>query len=215
MPGSIARRVDDSFNDGDRESVVKYTDWLLSSMNTISQNLRRIATLILLLVVVFELIVQSPKVEVSIGAFRITRNSAPLTFIPVIVAYLYFQLILDSVKLSELIAAFKAVFEKWSANAASNGLGLFISPAMPIYWNFSMSAPPSVKKRHNKLEDGISILLITTMLLGVLAFEGQAFYLLFNSNLSKDILWFISLCFSFALLLFAGTYYLIYKPMWV
>ena len=210
MRKSIQQRIDDSFDDSDREQVAKYIDWLQASANDTLQNLRRSAALALLLVAIFEVIAQSPKSPVTIAEFRITRDSVVFTFLPAIVAYLYFQLLVNSVRTDRLTSLIEAAFKKWSAKGGANDLHAWIVQMSPLYWNVGMPTSSEFQGRADRLEDGVSQGIVIAILFGVLAFEGQAYYILFNPELSKNVLWFISVCISFSLLLFASLYAISY-----
>jgi hypothetical protein len=201
MPTDIGKRVSDSFDDKDYERVTKYMDWILSSMTAINQNVQRRTAAMLLLIAVFEVVAQSPKTSISLLGFGIARNSIVFTFIPTIVAYLYFQVMIDTVKADRLVDAIGSVFRKWSPRASANNLEAFLAPPSPLYWNQGIPVSSDFQSKFDRLEDRTSMILILVLFFGVLGFEAHAFYTVFSSNLSKDVLWFINVCISLSLII--------------
>lgn len=213
MAESLSERVKHSFGESDHvhtdqgdhchEDVTKYCDWLLDSMKSSSQNLRRMVTLILLLVGVFEVIAQSPKVRVSLGAFQVNRNSIVFVFLPALIAYLYLQTILDSVRVDRTNYTYEAAFKEWSSKASAKGLHWWITPIQPAYWNIGARPKPTFKNTHDSIEKWISWVLWLIILLGVPGFEIQAFHVLSNHGAHA---WGISLIVSSIFLAFALIY---------
>lgn len=214
MAETLGNRVSHSFGESDahvhtvqgdhcHEDVTKYCDWLLDSMKSSSQNLRRMVTLILLLVGVFEVIAQSPSVRVSLGAFQVNRNSIVFVFLPALIAYLYLQVILDSVRVDRTNYTYEAAFQVWSSKASAKGLHWWITPTQPAYWNIGARPKEQFKNIHDHIETAISWVLWVIILLGVPGFEIQAFHVLSSHDAHA---WGISLIVSCIFLLFALTY---------
>jgi hypothetical protein len=210
MAKSYRQRVNDSFSDSDHEDLAKYFDWLLDSFKSASQNIRRTVTLALFLIAIFEIIAQSPKTQINLlQSFQLSRNSLVFTFLPALVAYLYLQMIFDTIRLDRMSYTYEAAFKRWSSKASDNDLDLWISPTQPIYWNIG-GAVSSHRAAYDKIEVFAVYCLWFLILLGVLGFEVQAFYILFNANLSKDIPWFISVSISFSFILCTASYTIAY-----
>src|SRR5277367_2882967 len=102
MNKSFRDRAGDAFDKKDHEDICKYLDWLRANMSEYSQGIRRALTVTLLLVAAFELIIQSPRSRITIASFGISRDSLVLVFIPALVPFLYFQILVDSTRLSAL-----------------------------------------------------------------------------------------------------------------
>jgi hypothetical protein len=210
MTKTQEQKVLDSFDKSDHEDVTKYLDWLLATISGISQNIRRMATIALLLIAIFEIIAQSPSVQFTLGTSHITRNSIVFTFIPAVVAYLYFQVVVDTANLDQASATFQAAFKQWSAKAEENDLQLWVTPSMPAYWNFGVTSKTAFQKSYDRVELSVSVFLTIAILLGTLVFEGLAYDALFSPNLSHNIPWFISVCISFFFLSSAVTHLTLY-----
>jgi hypothetical protein len=183
MARSIQQRVDNSFDNEDRENVAQYLDWLRNSMSECASSLRRTVLIALLLIAAFELIVESPNARIAIGDFEIYKGSIILLFLPLAVACLYIQMTSDSNRLSAMGKAFGYAFEKWSRNGSDNDLQFFIRPAMPIYWAIGEGSERADNRRPGyRIASVASLSLITFITLGAIAFEVQAYILLYQQQ---------------------------------
>jgi hypothetical protein len=194
MTKSIEDRIKASFDEDDKEETLKYMDWINSALLNYCQDVRRNAGFLLLLVAIFELVIGSRKATISIGSFGVSRNSIALTFLPAIVSFLYMQAILDSQKASRLNTIFSIAFKIWSPNASANKLDLYLSQPAPVYWN--MAGGTYNQSKLDKLDDRESVMsytFITAIIFGILAFEAQAYYLLFSTRAPEIIVWAVSL----------------------
>ena len=88
--------IQGSFADADEEKVSKYLDRLYAAISDYTQRIRRDSLLVLLLVSAFELVNNSPGTQFSVASFSIHKGSPVLWFVPAVVAYLFFQIITDS-----------------------------------------------------------------------------------------------------------------------
>lgn len=193
MPEGIEKRFSESFDANDREDIYKYLDWLRSTMSEFSQNVRRLVTITVFLIAVFEVIAQSsPKVGITISSFRIGKGSIALTFIPALVAYLFFQILIDSTRLRIMQKGFASLFKKWNAKAEGGDLDLVVMPPQAIYWSVGGLGHKANVIRSDKVEDVASKILLFAITAGTLLFEYQAYLTLFRRPLTKDIPWFIS-----------------------
>lgn len=209
---SIENRVKESFGKADAGNVSAdagnvsiYLGWILSTLGDYAQNNRRTATLLLFVAAVFELVVYSRNSSISIGSFVVARGSIVFDFAPVLVAYFCLQIIADWNKTDQLLKVYRAVFALWSEKAEENGLDNFLLGSAPLYWNPTggitgrFRAPN--KYRSDRLEIFTTSVIMITILVGVFAFEVQAYYVLFASG-SKLVLWILSLLFT---ALYLGT----------
>lgn len=194
MPKYIYERVQESFKEDDRENIFRYMDWLRSTMQDYTQNMRRIATGALLLVALFELVANSRNSSVSIGSFRIARGTVVFDVLPIVVAYLVLQIIIDVNKVDQLQGVFSEAFKIWSEKAKANDLDLLPHGPVPLYWNPTASMTrPGRDNMHmsDKVDIVASFTLSWGLVLAVLAFEAHAYYILLPSP--PSVLWFISL----------------------
>lgn len=202
MIKNIDQRVQDSFSGAKPEDMAKYMDWLLPTMQSYTQNMRRMATAILLLVAVFEFVAYSRTANLSIESFHISRGSVVFDILPIVVAYLVLQIITDVNKADQLNGAFNVVFKMWSNPAGTNDLdGLLYGPES-LYWSWHTRR---ANKDNRYASDNrawlTSVILSVGLLLGVLGFEANAYYVLFSSAQYpllgiRYLLWGISLGFT-------------------
>lgn len=195
MAKSINDRVKDSFEKDDRENIAKYIDWTRSTLLDYSQNNRRTSTFLLIVAAIFELVAYSRNASINIGSFAISRGSVVLDFMPALVAYFFLQIIADWGKVDQLTKVLKATFQAWSKKAEENDLDVFLLGSVPLYWD-----PQSGRTRSTNLYPADRVQTVATnttmiaILLGILAFEAQAYYVLFVASGSRLALWIISLC---------------------
>jgi hypothetical protein len=194
MPKAIVERVRDSFSGDDRESIAKYVDWARSTLTTYYQNSRRMATLLIIVAAIFELIVYSPNQSVIVASFIVVRGSVVLYFLPVLVAYILYQNCTDSNKSRQLGVIYKEIFKLWSEKAEKNDLDVPLLGPSPLYWNVSLGKGRAENTYpSNKVEIVGSRALTVAIFLGIIYFEGQAYYLLFATTYPRIMLWIISL----------------------
>jgi hypothetical protein len=191
MPKSIERRVHDSFDDHPKKAL-QYSEWLRTSISDYIQNMRRNAAVLLLLVAIFELVLNSRNAEISIGSFHVSKGSVVLTFIPAVVGYLYLEVVLDSQRIDQVNTAFRTAFEVWSVKARAEDLNEFMYGPQPTYWTSLLSGGRNIY-RVDTINDITSIIFAIGLLVGVLLYEGQAYSALFPSHASSFITWSISL----------------------
>ena len=104
MTKSPKDRIKDSFSKDDRESIAKYLDWARSAILDYCQALRRSATILVIVVAIFELIAYSKNQTISVGSFVIARNSIVFLFLPVLVAYFFLQIMADHNRVNQLLS---------------------------------------------------------------------------------------------------------------
>jgi hypothetical protein len=198
MAKSINDRVKDSFEKDDREDISKYLDWTRSTLLDYSQSNRRTATFLIIVVAIFELVAYSRNASISIGSFAISRGTVILDFMPALAAYFFLQVIADWGKVNQLTKVLKATFQAWSKKAEENDLDVFLLGSVPLYWD-----PQSGYTKATNIYPADRVQTVATnttmvvILLGILAFEAQAYYVLFVTSGSRLTLWIISLCITF------------------
>jgi len=97
-----------------REDMVHKMEWLRSTIGELTQSLRRTVTLALLLMAIFELVIGSRALTLSVGSFTISSGSIVIFFIPAVISYLYLQLKYDTRQLQYLQKEFVYMFHTWS-----------------------------------------------------------------------------------------------------
>jgi len=189
------QRISNTFDNNDHDDIARYLDWLRNTIADCVTGLRKEVLLALLLMVIFELILKSPGVRINLGSFEIVKGSIVLQFIPALVAFLFFQIIVDSARLFTLRRVFGTAFSKWSNEGHVDDLDFFILPNMPVYWDI---AGGSESRINRPLARNVELIAATffmfLILFGLISFEAQAYYLLYRQPSSSQILWLISAC---------------------
>lgn len=194
MTKKLKDRIFDSFEDNDRDSAKQYLEWLNSKISDVCAQGRRSATLLIFVIVAFEFLIGSPRSRFNLAGFSVTRDSVVLQFIPALAAYLILQVIVDTERLGNLRDAFVHTFARWSPAGEENDLDAVIRPVDPLYWNVAWGARAENRRAIDQTGHRISTILQAVIALGILAFEAQAYYLLFPSSaISRYILWALSL----------------------
>jgi hypothetical protein len=207
---SILDLIQGSFADADEEKVSKYLDRLYAAISDYTQNIRRDSLLVLLLVTAFELVNSSPGSQFSVASFSFHKGSVVLQFVPAVVAYLFLQIITDSIRLADMGFAFRRLFRRWLGGGGRGegylGTGGFIMPATPLYWTIKQSLPSTdtIQHRRYALQYWASSWFTGVLVAGILAFEAHAYYVLYSGQFTHDILWLISLCFTLVCLVISA-----------
>jgi hypothetical protein len=209
---NILDLISDSVANTGEEKVPKYLDQLYAAISDYTQKIRRDSLLVLVLVAAFELVNSSPDTKFSVASFSFNKGSIVLQFVPAVVAYLFLQIITDSIRLADMGITFRRLFSRWLGGEEileASGLieaGGFIMPATPLYWNIKQSLPSKdiIQYRRYSLEYWTSTGFTVVLVAGILAFEGHAYYILYSGQSTPDALWWISLCFTIACLVISA-----------
>ena len=110
---NILDLIQGSFADANEEKIPKYLDRLYAAISDYTQNIRRDSLLVLLLVTAFELVNSSPGAQFSVASFSFHKGSVVLQVVPAVVAYLFLQIITDSIRLADMGIAFRRLFGRW------------------------------------------------------------------------------------------------------
>lgn len=206
---SFPDRVKFSFDENDQETCSKYLDWLFARITDYSQSLRRDVTFIILLIAAFELVADSKHVSIGFGSFQLSKGSIVLQFIPVVVSYLLFQTVVNTSRITLLITAFEAALARWAPKAAENDLhGLVVLAPLPLYWNVTFGYDLGANRLINNIAETVTSLAFTlTITLGAIAFEAQAYYVLYHSQLGQNLAWLLSLLASSFCLVMAAIHF--------
>lgn len=192
MLKSINTRIQESFGEAEHGDVSQYLEWVSAKIEGQAQSLRRMVALIVLLIAVFELTDEYPKTQIALGSFRMYKGSVVLLFLPAFVAFLYLQSLIETLRLNDTQRVYAKVFKKWSGKAADNQLEEYAIPSMPIYWNIGAYSSEAPKTFVFRLELALTWLFFSFIIFGVLAFEAQAYYDLFQLPARDNILWVLS-----------------------
>jgi hypothetical protein len=202
MAKSIKDRVRDSFSESDREDIFKYLDWIRSSLLDYNQAMRKMAAFIVLLIAIFEIVANSHNSIIAIGSFSISKGSLPFILLPGLVAFLFIQMMADAARADQLITIYTEVFRLWSVKAEANDLDVEVLSFPPLYWNPTNAGYRSGNKtRLYRLTDNTGVFFSLMVLIGMLAFEADAYYVLLPTRILEFILWLISLFFTLGCLI--------------
>jgi hypothetical protein len=187
MQRTIPERVEASFAK-DEEKLFRYLEWLRASMAELSQNVRRMALMLLLLVAAFEFLLNTPNVEITLGIVKITSSPVVLQLIPAVVSYVFLQMWLDSMRINLLSDVFRATFACWSSRGSMNDLDLLIMPRFYLFW----SPGSGVKEREvnarrsDKAERFAASVFLAIVVIGMMIFQAQAYIILYLRGLPAD-----------------------------
>jgi hypothetical protein len=188
--------ADDIFQDIAREDMVQYMEWLRSAIGELIQSLRRTVALALLLMAIFELVIGSRALKLSVGSFTISSGSVVIVFIPAVISYLYLQVMSDTVELQSRQRTYLDMFYKWSPRGSWARLASWVFSPLPIYWNpgLTYSYSPFNPKFFRRLQYWTKYTFYPGIGVGVLAFEVIAYWQLYDKRVTHGILWATSLC---------------------
>jgi hypothetical protein len=205
MAKSVGDRVQNSFSGDNREDIFKYMDWIHSSILDYNQVMRKMALFVILLIASFEIVVGSRNESITIGSFRLAQGSVVLVLLPGLVAFLVIQMMADAGRVDQLITVYQEVFKLWSEKAEANDLDTEALTFPPLYWNPTSAGYREVNKSGlYKLTDNSGSAFSFIILIGILAFEAHAYYILLPAHTHGFILWAISLSFTVCCLILAA-----------
>lgn len=195
MTKKLDDRIEEAFQKGDKDQAIQYLEWLRPTMLDYASSIRRTSIAMVLLVAIFELVVSSKNIKITVGSFQIARDSIVLVFLPSLIAYLYMQTIWDTVRNDYLSEAFKTIFKIWSDNAEKNDLDDLFTPPQLMYFSVIGGRLREENSRQiDKLDYRASFVFYVIFFLGAFAFEGQAYFVLFPYHPGEVLGWVISLC---------------------
>lgn len=203
MAKSIEARVQDSFREASREDIFRYLDWARSSILDYNQSMRRMAALLILLIAVFELVANSRGVHITVASFQVVRGSVVLILLPALIAFLFAQMITDGWKADRLVAIYRQVFKLWSGKAVDNDIDYEVLSNVTLYWS-----PTTLGREENlgkaaSLANQSALRFTWVIILGMLAFEAHAYFVVFSTRAPSLVLWLISLGFTLTCLYLA------------
>lgn len=208
MHKSPEDKIADSFSEETQEKALQYLEWLRICINDVYANMRRSSGIALVLAAIFELVVSSKTLELSIGSFRISGGSVVLVFIPAVIAYSHLQAVTDFIRLVDLRNLHIATFNKWLPEAEQNKLHRYVFPPQTVLLNIG-DRPVSEQKALRQTQRLLEDISLTLLFFACPVFTVIAYWQLFPKNIDHNIPWAASLCLSLiwlftALMYFAG-----------
>lgn len=210
MARSIHQRISDSFSGADKEDICSYLQWLKDANYEYARSFRRNVIFTLILMGVFEIASESTGSSVSLGPFHVYKGYVVLQVLPILVSYMFFQIVSDTRQVAISQAAFSETLKLWSAKAESNDLDILLRPSFLAFSNPGIGGYSRNETINDRLYFYISAVFDMIFSLAVLAFIGQAYYVLYSPQLSHHILWLIEVILSGSFCLVAIVYFLIY-----
>ncbi len=190
MTKSIKTRIEDSFFSDDKESVKYYLDALAATLKDHADGIRRPAALMLGLMAAFQLLLRGLIKEINIGPLVLSSTGLIVSFIPTVVAYLYYDAIGCAINYENTADVYAHAFAVWNNAAESNDLDALVRPRTPPYFPASGGIRSSISRF---AQTEYNIRFATFILLGLLApigFQVYAFYQLFGVlHPSSILLW--------------------------
>jgi hypothetical protein len=202
MAKSIENRVKDSFPPTDKDSLKYYLDALMVTWKDHANRIQRSATLMLVLVLAFELLSRGAIKQVTIGGLVLSHTSTIAAFLPTGVMYLIYETIDCSVSFEIISTAYTATLALWNEAAERNDLDIILQPRTPAYFSAGTEGREDISGT-TKAANRIQICILVVVLFGSLGFEVYAFYQLFDVLHAGSILLWLNVAVS-VLFLSAG-----------
>ena len=130
---SIRERINESLSSSDRDSLTYYLETTRAAQKEYADSLRRSATLMVLLMAVFELLVRGKLKQVTVGPFLLSNATTITAFIPAVVAYFYYDCISTAICYENALSAYSGTFAIWNKVAEQNDLDILVYPRAPQY----------------------------------------------------------------------------------
>jgi hypothetical protein len=210
MARPLSDRVEEAFRSSDQTDISQYLTWLRDSLSEQATQLRRNAIAMILLVAVFELVIESPNVQITLGIFKIYKGSVILIIIPALVSYLFLDAAASHAELKKSSIIFSNAFRKWSEDAEKNDLDLPLLPALPLYWTAGTTGYPDVQGRIGVVDKLLTNTISVVLSAAIIAFNVQAYYALYRPQ-HGNVLWLISVILTVLFLTGATLYYVVNK----
>lgn len=145
----------------------------------------------------FEFINETPGQTMILGGFHIVRGPAVLQLIPALASYLSLQLVFDTLKADDLFDQFDTLLRSRIGNQGRYDRDEFrrLLPTPLLVWNPLVRIwEPRGKRSLAKLEARSALVFSAFFVMVFLAFEGQAYYILFPTHsVVSHVLWALSL----------------------
>jgi hypothetical protein len=190
MPKSMQTRIEEALKSSDKDSVKYYLDTLATVWKDYADGLRRSATLMVVLIVVFELLLKGIVRQANVGPFVISGTRAIEPFVPTGIAYFYYDSLNCAMNFENIAEAYRFTFRIWNRMAEFNDLDVIAQPRTPPFF-------PAGRAITSDLSDSgraaYHVRLVTLAMLGILSpilFEVYAFGQLYRLlHASSILLW--------------------------
>ena len=193
MPKSIKQRVEAAFSTEGRTAedvqrdATEFLKGLRDTWKEVSTTLNRTLFLMLGLAAVFELLVTTKGKQFSVAGFTFEDTSLIQKALPVLVAYLYLEVVLLSMRFEDMSTLHAEVMTRATPAIEENDLDLYLAPpSRALLTGGSEPRPGNLLRSEQAMSRLHSAMLFPSFLLPI-AFEVQAFYLLFHTHGWRDV----------------------------
>ncbi len=212
-PGIIRLRITQAFADPKaRDYGNDYLKLLLEQIQRIRGRINRLVVELVLLVFVYELFSLSMISEVSVSAVTLSDLTILHKLLPVVIGYIYYDLILAVETSSLLQGVFSTTFNQLHSAIAKNQLDTFLIP-MTIFMQKGLlyKAGKPYNRGLSIMDISITVILIILTVVGPYIFGAYIIYDLFQRYGLNDIVTWISvtmtiLFFAYALITMLYTH---------
>jgi hypothetical protein len=193
MARRVQERIDDSFPDDAASDAKEFAEKIFNTWKDVSVSLARIATLILVLIAVFELLAYQQSKSFSIGPFSFANTSIVQTFLPVVIAYLMYEAHILTYRWNGLQQAYITITWIYAPKVRSNDLDIFIQPHLPSIWGIGSKMSRENELRSERFDRIVRLTIaVTVAFLLPLIFETQAYYRLFGEYGYRNVIVWVS-----------------------
>jgi len=196
MGKSINQRISNSFT-GD-QGVAETRDYakdVYSSWKDVAQSLSRNSILILVLMAIFELLAyQKQSSNITIDSITISNLPIVQIVLPAVISVMLYDCIRLTGRWNDLENAYCALIEICAPAQHKNDLDLFVKPSLPAIWGVGRDTSPEIITPSEKFISNVTtVFAITIVFIFPFSFEGQAYYRLLQKFGYENILLWISL----------------------
>jgi hypothetical protein len=117
------------------EEGENYLDRILACCKDASSRVRRLLTLLILCMALFELLNRTAVEKITLSFIEVKDPTSVATFLPVIVAYLEYKLVRQALYWRSLQITFAAVITVVQPGVAENKLASYLVPTVPLFSN--------------------------------------------------------------------------------
>lgn len=185
MDKSVSQRIRDSFYVADsmvlpeeKAEAREYSQSVYAIWKNISASLSRAATLIFLLMALFELLVyQRTPTAISIGTLTLANAPIIQIALPTVIAFLIYDGSRLTGRWLRLEAIYMELVRIYAPKLSRNGLDLLLEPSLPSLWGVGALSFERTGNLSDSFMHQVNRTVSYTMILAIpVAFECQAYY---------------------------------------
>jgi hypothetical protein len=212
MAKSVRQRAREVFENSPHSESKDYADLLLSAWKDLAGLISKQATLLLLIMAIFELLAyQSASSEVTIGSFTLSNTTTLLMALPPLVSFLAYDIYFLVRRVNDIAAVYGVVYRSLWPNQAENDLQRLIAPVLPGFLRTSSFVSSESELRSERFLSSLNAaMMIGTVVIFPAAFQVQAYYILFKRFGSTNVFLWITSVVSFGLIFSACAYEYLY-----